>query len=890
NSRAAKDDTFYNSRTNLINDRDVYIEDIVEDPESMDTDKGHFQRSKVNHKVQHHRRSDNEAKHADDDSMYRHEMDRGSDIDYHTARSSLRNKREFFIRDGNIEILQLMTRDKTRDAATAVDDDNIYVNLPVKSANHSQPHLLNADNSGKEILMRRFIEEQPDGKQIIREHYQIVPGATYIQSMPNEIQQHTTLKGDSFALGKSGANSIVYSQTEPEVKVIHTQPVHGTMALQTNGLSGQMQPSTSNQSLTHDLENSLKHQNELLRKILLDKDKIKNRYTQQEVVLETQSLPGQYVAISTQTECEVGTQTDANAEFLQTTSVNTQGISVRRKARSENDDSLSENEHEYLRFAPPNSTETIYWLKRKKQKNHSKYRRDKHPHKRVVMLEEVKRKIRTPIKEDDEYKKRTPPKKPLRKHIEKNTSFLRRKKTSKIEHEDGAIWQTQSEADHEVLIEISDSLGEKSGSSDHFGAIRVGEIECYSQNGVGTSYANNVSSDDIDDETNNSNESDADEIIIKRNVFTSNHFMPKNDSTETNPKKSYKICLNKEIDAREKVNANLSRSASDERERILGARLPITINSPSQRLNRCQSSSGPPYSRSDIEKHKSSSLNVISNRHKKIPRPNQSANGRVYQSANDLNYQDNHFHESTEKGVPKYMEWYYSKRKIAGNRGATEPLKAAARKRNNVSEKRVLKTHLRSKAEVSNYEEGKFKPEPAPRKSPSKNTRLLKEDIAMNKQHKPKIETDTSHPLLQHSEHRFERENAPGVPLPPSKLPHYMYPETPPFTAFKETPENNMKTKFKTSPIRENEVKVGLKVRPNVENSSSAHVNTNSQKQLNASTLEDDHDSGIAMNSLLNSMGRRNPIADKKSVFSIAYDDVSRVRKITSGGESPQYS
>ncbi|TDG42628.1 hypothetical protein AWZ03_010956 [Drosophila navojoa] len=190
-----------------------------------------------------------------------------------------------------------------------------------------------------------------------------------------------------------------------------------------------------------------------------------------------------------------------------------------------------------------------------------------------------------------------------------------------------------------------------------------------------------------------------------------------------------------------------------------------------------------------------------------------------------------------------------------------------------------------------NDEAARFKPEPAPRRSPPKGTRLLKEDRALNKQHKPKTETDTNHPLLQHSEHRFERENAPEVPPPPTKLPHYMYPETPPHAAPPDNDQHSQKHKPKPSPIKENEVKL-TKARINlyVEDPNTAHLPSQAQKQLNASTLEDDHDSGIAMNSLMNSMGRRNPIAEKKSVFSIAYDDVSRVKKIASGGESPQYS
>ncbi|XP_054734543.1 cadherin-86C [Anastrepha obliqua] len=888
NSSTAKDDTFHNSRTNLINDRDIYIEDIADERELLDTDTEHFQSNKMKQQLaQHQQRNGIEAKHSDHDSLSRQEMDRGSDMNYNTARSSLKNKREFFIKDGNIEILQLMTRDKTRDSAAVVDDDNnVYVNLPVKSTNLSQPQLLMVDNSGKEILMRRFIEEQPDGKQIIREHYQIVPGATYIQAMPNAIQPHSTMKGGSIAIGKSGANSIVYSQTEPEVKVIHTQPVHGAITIQPDDLVGQMHLSTSNQSLTNELENSLKQQNALLRQILMEKEKLETRYTQQEVVLETQSLPGQYVAIATQTECEAGTQTNEDVEFAQKTTVNTQGKSMRRKARSENDDSMSENEYEFVRFSPPNSPDHVYWIKRKKQKKRSKYRSSTHPRKRIIMVEDVKRKIRTPIKEEDdemfEYRKRTPPKKPLRRHAETKTSVLRRKKNEEMKRKDIAMGQKATEVGREVIIEVSDSLDEKTRSPGRYRTRIVDEISYYPQNNASTGDVD----DDYDDdnELEYSNESDADEIVIKSNAFTPNQNKNKNYSRA-------------EVIAEKSSNGTFSRSSSDQRERLPEVKSRNTRKTNSQRLNRCKSSSEPAHSRYYTEKQKSSSLNIINSTYTETPEAGNAAKDRVYQSETDLNYQDDRFNDTDtiEKGVPKYMEWYYGKQKTANNRARTDSLKSltVSKKKNSVSEKRLSKARLYSKPDAIISDEAKSKPEPAPRKSPPKNNRLLKEDIVMNKQHNPKIETDTSHPLLQHSEHRFERENAPEVPLPPTKLPHYMYPETPPFAAFKETPGNNIKVKPKPSPIRENEVKVtNSKICLNVgnQNSAIATSSTNTQKQLNASTLEDDHDSGIAMNSLLNSMGRRNPIADKKSVFSIAYDDVSRVRKIASGGESPQYS
>lgn len=115
-----------------------------------------------------------------------------------------------------------------------------------------------------------------------------------------------------------------------------------------------------------------------------------------------------------------------------------------------------------------------------------------------------------------------------------------------------------------------------------------------------------------------------------------------------------------------------------------------------------------------------------------------------------------------------------------------------------------------------------------------------------------------------------------------------MYPETPPLASLESSrsrSKSQEKQKPKPSPIHENQVKEHSR------HSSQSEVNSNqnASKQLNASTLEDDHDSGIAMNSLLHSLGKRNPIADKKSVFTIAYDE-AKISKIQSESDSPQFS
>ncbi|XP_070137231.1 cadherin-86C isoform X2 [Drosophila bipectinata] len=868
NNHTAKDDlhlSFHNSRTNLINDRDIYMEDVIENRDLGEHEREHISRTRVNRRKHY---DSTEVRHIDDDSMRRHEIDRGSDIDFNTARNnSLKSKRELFIKDGNVEILQLMTRDKTRDGGN-LDDDNIYVNVPLKPAgNLSHPQLLMVDNSGKEILMRRFIEEQPDGKQIIREHYQIVPGATYIQSMPNEVQQGSTLKGDTFPLGKSGPNSIVYSQLEPEVKVIHTQPVQAGQDGMPLEQQLPLQPAVSNQSLTHELEHSLKQQNALLRQILLEKEKLENAYTQHEVALETQSLPGQSMAIGTQTDCDAGTQTEGFDNALDPE------ISLakpsRRRARSENDESMSEDGYEYVRFNPPNSPEGVYWIKRRRTK-----KRTRQPRKRIVMVEEVKRKIRTPIKEEEELqdkkKKRVPPKKPLR---ETKTSILRKQLSDESRKDNSRNGETQtsnhSRKDQELFMEVTDSMDELASPGSH--SIRKIQVEKYYKHSDG---------DFDEDDTEYSIDSDGDEIVIRTNYPSRGQdherYIRREEREENRSRQSHQRKPPSPEDDQPEAKPRLSRRDS------------------SKRGSRKQTSSEPPHNRVSISKYEST---VSENGRKltatstEIVGSKRSLTDRSYQSETELADPD-----QGERNVPKYMEWYYNKKKSSvSGRTSTESSKSqpSSKKKMGAAEKKVSKTRIAVQPKDFEDDEegngGRYKPEPAPRRSPPKGSRMLKEDRALNKQHKPKIETDTNHPLLQHSEHRFEREKTMEVPAAPTKLPHYMYPETPPHAAA-PAPGKEAKSKQdlkpKPSPIRENEVKVSNS-KIYVENRGSANP---TQKQLNASTLEDDHDSGIAMNSLLNSLGRRNPIAEKKSVFSIAYDDVSRVKKINSGGESPQYS
>lgn len=234
------------------------------------------------------------------------------------------------------------------------------------------------------------------------------------------------------------------------------------------------------------------------------------------------------------------------------------------------------------------------------------------------------------------------------------------------------------------------------------------------------------------------------------------------------------------------------------------------------------------------------------------------------------------------KGVPRYMEWY-----VKGKESKETKIPPPKAKRKGI---------VRSNEKIDQ------RPEPFPRNTPSKEAaRLLREDLDMAKKVESRIQLPSealNHPLLQHSEHRFEHEYQPNVAQPPVKLPHYLYPNTPPTDGQKVS----VKYKPNSSPIKENEVskttttiKIPIEqngaTNPNITTTTTTTttmMNMHQQQQQLNNQHEDDHDSGIAMNSLLH--GKRNKVADKKSVFTIAYDDVQIKRIQMSESEEPPMS
>ncbi|XP_065090429.1 cadherin-86C isoform X2 [Ochlerotatus camptorhynchus] len=777
---AAAGDGLHRSRSNLLNNeqREIYVEDVDEhDPEYQTLRRVHQHPTQTQ---------------IDDDSMRRHEMDRGSDLNYERRGSfkrqgglgvngvedSLEPRDQYYIKDGNAEILRLITRGRN-------EEENIYVNVPQRGAGvgggggggggGGPGQYIMVDNGGKEILMRRYIEEQANGKQIIREHYQLLPGTTFIQTIPNEVPgyrgEHVTeVKiGHDHEKSNRGSNK---DEDENEIQITHA---------------------VSNHSLIHqELETSLKQQNALLRQILLEKEKLEEKYKEHDQAMETQSLPCQAV-VATQTDCETSTQTEPMKID-------------RRRTKSENDDSFSEDEYEYVKYSPPDSPDDVYLIKRKRTRKKTKYKSDGESNgkagKRFITVESVKRKIRTPIQEEEEPRK-TPPR-----HSETRASILRRKKNEERLKKD-------------VLMEISDSLEDK---------------ETKKKDRRKKVYKKNVKYFE---------DSDGSDKEVVQKYFSADSLDINSDMDDY----TYEVTTTSKsvtVSPRSGIQQRISRK--DNKTETTSTRIRLTTSeSPSR------SQKGP------------------------APKP-----PRMTKSLSKERLEDG-------REIPaKYMDWYHNLRE--------DSLEKKPAKYREI-EKKVVKKKVVSSSSKED-EPKSTKPEPMPRTSPPKDARFLKEDIQLAKKAQSLSNDATSHPLLQHSEHRFESayDTSSQVPPPPDKLPHFLYPEAPPIV----NRDNKVQIKIvdssasKPSPIHENEVKEPRPRPPDpsvtaATTTGTATTATTTTKTLNASTLEDDHDSGIAMNSLLHNKSKRHPLTDKKSIFTIAYDDV-RIRQIRSESDTPPFS
>lgn len=763
----------------------------------------------------------------DNDSIRRHEIDRGSEVfhksdmdkndiekgnnklkvddrDKSRAGSSL-GRDQFFIKEGNTEILRLVTRGKN--------EEERYVNLPVHQQRpvtlipHTQYVVV---DSGKDLLLERFIREQGEEAKQIREKMAKV---------------HVTTDLDNVSVGKDaksyGQRSQVGSdnqyQTHHEYSNLHPE-VPGTVPLRTEYLQTallEMQnKSTINQEL---LESSLRKQNELLHQILIERERLMQSHetaSQVENKLETQSLPGQSV-MATQTECHIGTQTEP--ELFK---------SVRRKARSDND-SFSEDESQMV---VEDDYKKVAWVKKKKPKKKLK---SKDP-RRSIRIYELKRKIKTPIIEESEIspsasaesekhvkvRKTNEREEYVRNYGDVKKSTVRTCKneivsSTQIKLTDG---ERKSGLRREVLMEISDSFDENILNAQmHEKRSRLQKQRSVSdenENGAEVNEAGNTdalpSTDFISKESKNRENS---AIKDGRNLV----FSRQGSSTE----------------AREAANAIEYQESQNE----------IISNTDSS------------DKKGDIAKSE-------------IVKP-------------------------TQKSLPRYMQWYSKKStgstpksQVSDKPVPAKPKRSSKLKSDdkiNVEKDKTRYGKILSKnSEISEVKKN------AKQKDEFIHPRLLKEEKVTPIPEGPLPDV---HPLLQHSEHRYEHQYENQNPLcyiQPTHIPKYIGQEAPVLPrrhSLEQQPiyVNQDEVKDREQSTHSEEAlthsiaitsSYGDRSKPTEVHVSK--INIGGDDTSRSITKIEDNDSGIAMSTLVQQTGniKRLPITEKKSIFTIAYDDV----------------
>ncbi|XP_028038053.1 cadherin-86C [Bombyx mandarina] len=772
----------------------------------------------------HHNRRDQ-----DNDSMRRHEIDRGSEVDVYLKDGEEREKNEkqkqsfqdkahaqssmgrdqYFIKEGNTEILRLVTRGKN--------EEETYVNLPghqqrpVTLIPHTQYVVV---DSGKNLLLERFIREQGEEAKSMRERMEKVTDL-----------DNVSMGRDAKSIGHvSGAAEVThhfhdYSNIPPDVPGAVPKDNYFQSALL------QMQnKSTIHQEL---LESSLRKQNELLHQILIERERILQNHetaSQVENKLETQSLPGHSV-MATQTECHIGTQTEP--QLLQST---------RRKARSDND-SYSEDESQIALQDDPKS---IAWVKRKKPK---KKLRHKDP-RRSIRIYDLRRKIKTPIYEESEISPSLESEKFVKisktnereEHIKNygdvTKSFITTSKNETVCSTQIKISDIDKKTNlrKEVLMEISDSLDEKIDSDLSEKRLRLQRQAAQHDDDTGSSK-------------------------LKLSL-----------SPEEN-NKSRSSSASK--DERNKVFSRQGSSTEAREEAELSARIktPELGESSSQRKTTNSNESG------------------IHGKKKAVEETSKTSDSKT-----------------SQKSLPRYMQWYGKKSSATSK--ATAPEKVIPNKPKRISK---IKTDQDEKDRSGRYgkilskethsDNAELKKNSKGKESEFIHPRILKEGKVTPV---PEGPLPDAHPLLQHSEHRYERQYENQNPLchvQQTHIPKYFgqhnVPILPPRQSVEQpiyVNQDDVKTKVINQDIAESALTHSISISTNYDEdrkiSSEVHVSKvniggDLDLQPRNITALDDNDSGIAMNTLVQHAGnfKRLPITEKKSVFTIAYDDVQTNNK-----------
>lgn len=756
----------------------------------------------------HHNRRDE-----DNDSIRRHEIDRGSEVgvffksdEKNHEKNEGKTKRDiqdkaqgdtsltrdqYFIKEGNTEILRLVTRGKN--------EEERYVNLPtyqqrpVTLIPRTQYVVV---DSGKDLLMERFIREQGEEAKHIREKMGKV----------TDLDDISAKEGKSIGQ-RSHMGSDIHNQFNDYNNV--TLEIPGTVPLKTEFLQSALveiqNKSTINQEI---LESSLRKQNELLHQILIERERMLQNHetaSQVESKLETQSLPGHSV-MATQTECHIGTQTEPQL-FKPS----------RRKARSDND-SYSEDESQIM---AEEDASKVAWVKRKKPKKKIKYKDPR----RSMRAYDIKRKIKTPILEESEVSPSLESEKYVKvsktnereEHVKKygditkstvTTSKNETVSSTQIKPSDGEKMARQR---REVLMEISDSLDDK------------------------------IESDISDKRSRLQRQSPVAIEDASSKLTLLQHDSGKSRNSSALSRDSRNLVFSRQ---------GSSTEARDEAE-LLGLKADDIDESIKETSSNTESSQKKATETESVKSPESS--------------------------------------KPTQKSLPRYMQWYGNKKSSSSKQQAPE--KAAPSKptrftkSKNAEEKNRYGKIISKDQDISEVKKN-FKT----KESEFIHPRMLKEEKVTPVPEGPLPDV---HPLLQHSEHRYEHQYENKNPLcyiQPTHIPKYLggQPNIPlPRRQSVEQPiyvnQDDVKNKNKKQEISESALTHSISIstsydedRKNPEvHVSKINIGGDSDVNHGASKI-DDNDSGIAMNTLVQQTGhiKRLPITEKKSVFTIAYDDV----------------
>lgn len=887
-----------------IIERNIYMED-------MDREYARIAGYHGSHKNIHKQTQED----ADADSLRRHEMERGSDVDYlkqdgdkisvarnisqHNVRidetmndmrdptSVVDGRDQLFIKEGNTEILRLVTR--------GGQEEERYVNIPRNQQMRQTvvPNQYVVVDNGKDILMQRYIEDQGDEVKNMRAKLGR-QNTTFISNEKGYVEEARLLQAGNEQIH---INHIHPSQMDNNYQNLD-MPIPGSVLQADLEAFNQRRNSNSLHMRQEILETSLRQQNELLRQILMQKEKshhYQDASSQFENKLETQSLPGHtgHSVMATQTECHSSTQTEP---------LNLRP--ARRKARSDIDESFSEEEYEmYIGDSP----RKIKWVKRKKpKKRRGKYKED-HP-KRSVRVEEVKRKIRTPIMEEaeisvdlenDRHSKKSSSRDEYHKVYGDNKT--RRILIHEISADHSSIDNerpVRSALKKDILIEISNSLDDSLEGKIRPRLVRQRASTKYEDSDGSASDENNHK---YRGRRRNSDEFTDDSLEMKST-----------NEKETSSRKST---------GKDKRNSVFSRQGSS-----TDAKDGISIKDDTKSGKHVFSSNSkssvdkPASGKSDVDEKNirnisaSESMEVQTDEPRKHSEKEKTNDGELKKSSEKQ--------IDVSKSVPRYMQWYSkngppptqpekkvvpAKPKRLINRSKVlketpEPIDKKVAGEDALKKKPPSKQVTSEKLVKTQHDHKKTKPE---EKKERDNVKLHSRPMKGDKvKPAPEGPLPDAHPRLQHSEHRYERDyQNQNANDHPTHLPPYLQP-----------PVHSTQQTVSNQPLYVNQIPVNTQppsqtVTSHTGQPTTVYLNSSEERHdiddrlqstkvesphsnlaIDTSTKEsnvsvkhfkgvEDDDSGIAMTSLLagqtNSQNvKRLPITEKQSIFTIAYNDV----------------